>query len=112
MSRVTLTGQQHSELLRSKDDFRRLLAKAAQERNDRAELIPTADGLEPEWVLYERDNMHAAVNRTRASNGLPPCDLAAVKRVETMACGHIDYALKFALYCAELAIDSTPKVDP
>lgn len=56
------------------------------------------------WVIHERELMHQETNRYRAGRGLPPVDLAEVARVERQAEGHSDYASKFALYCAELAV--------
>lgn len=60
------------------------------------------DGLD--WILAERQAMHAAVNAARVERRLPPLPITAVEHVENMACGHIDYVHKFALYCAELAL--------
>lgn len=41
----------------------------------------------------------------RGAAGRAEVHLDALKRVETMACGHVDYTLKikFALYASELA---------
>jgi hypothetical protein len=54
------------------------------------------------WIDHERVMMLKAVNLLRA--GSDPVTLAQIEHVETMACGHSDYARKFALYCAELAV--------
>lgn len=48
------------------------------------------------------------VNEHRALLGKPPVDAAAIERVERWALGHSDYSSKFALYCAELALDTGP----
>jgi hypothetical protein len=60
------------------------------------------------WIDAEIDVMHRAVNRRRSERGLPDLDRATVVRVEQWACGHSDYSSKFALYCAELALDCGP----
>lgn len=36
---------------------------------------------------------------------MPPVGVAEIERVERGTVGHSDYSLKFALYCAELALD-------
>lgn len=56
-----------------------------------------------EWVAAERQAMLRVVNEARAASGKGPVTLADVQRVEQYALGHVDYARKFALYCAELA---------
>lgn len=58
----------------------------------------------PEYVLYERATMLAAVNEERARRGFSPVDEKAIDRVERLACGHVDYASKYPLYCAEIAL--------
>jgi hypothetical protein len=45
-----------------------------------------------------------AVNLERRVRGLPQVIEAQVIRVENQAHGHVDYAHKYALYCAELAM--------
>ncbi|SDH42705.1 hypothetical protein [Microbacterium sp. 77mftsu3.1] len=71
---------------------------AAAERDQR----PDFDGREPGWVLYERAQMHDAVNRLRARLGKPPVATEAIEGAERSACGHVDYAQKFALGAADL----------
>jgi len=46
----------------------------------------------------------SAVNAERARRGLPPVDLKPIDRAERLACGHVDYALKYTLYCTEIAL--------
>jgi hypothetical protein len=48
--------------------------------------------------------MHVAVNVSRMRRQLAPVTLAAIDMADQMASGHSDYASKFALYCAELAV--------
>lgn len=71
---------------------------------DQRNHFDTATG-ELGWVLHERHVMLDTTNRLRASRGLLPVDEDAILRIETSASGHIDYALKFAIGCAELAND-------
>lgn len=56
------------------------------------------------WIEAERRAMCDAVNARRALRGLVPVTMAAIAQVERMARGHTDYARKFPLYCAELAL--------
>lgn len=81
-------------VLRLRDEFLGLLVKAQESRNN----LTCED-----WIAFERNTMHAAVNRERTRLGESPISLEAVERVERMACGHSDYSRKFALYCVELA---------
>lgn len=53
-------------------------------------------------MLYERQQMQSEVNRIRALNCLPPLDEDLLRVAELTSTGHIDYAQKFALRCAEL----------
>ncbi len=41
----------------------------------------------------------------RALLGYAAIDAAAIERVETWAVGHSDYSSKFALHCAEIALN-------
>ena len=61
------------------------------------------------WHVHEVNAMTAEVNRLRLQLGKEPVALEAVYRVETQACGHVDYARKFSLYCAELVNDVPPR---
>lgn len=88
--------------------FLGVLAEAQKERPQRDSLVERADGYpELEWAAYERGVMHEEVNRVRAESGHEPVPLTLVERVEGQAAGHSDYSSKFALYCAELALDVT-----
>lgn len=94
------------DLLAVRDDMLRVLQDAAKHRKLREAIDDRGD---PAWVGYEREAMHAEVSRIRADRGLPPVGIEHVARVEQLACGHIDYATKYALYCAELAVGVTPR---
>lgn len=61
-----------------------------------------------EWIAAERKVMLDETNEWRALLGKPPVDIAAIERVERWATGHSDYSSKFALYCAEIALDTGP----
>ena len=63
------------------------------------------DGSPPRWIAHERETMHRETNRLRAELGKDAIELHQVMTVEELARGHIDYASKFALYCAELVVD-------
>lgn len=52
--------------------------------------------------------MHEAVNVVRLERGRPPVSIDIVRACDTAASGHVDYAIKFALYCAELAAEVGP----
>lgn len=84
-------------------ELRGALLNAAAVR-DLRDHFDTASG-ELGWVLHERHVMLDTTNRLRASRGILPVDEDAVLRIETSASGHIDYVLKFAIGCAELAND-------
>ncbi|MFE0472445.1 hypothetical protein ACFW2V_12610 [Streptomyces sp. NPDC058947] len=86
--------------------LRGVLAEAQEERPRRQELVEGPDG-SPEcaWAAYERGVMHAEVNRIRTQHERSEIPLELIERVERKAIGHSDYTSKFALYCAELALD-------
>lgn len=79
------------------------LTAAQAERPKRQDLV----GDEPAWVRYERDTMWAEVNAARAEAGLPAALLGDLIRAEQQAVGHSDYTSKYALYCAELAQETS-----
>ena len=88
------------------EQFKTLLVEAAKDRDKREQFLPRADGTgtEPAWVIHERKLMHEAVNQERAKRSKKPINMTDVKRVEQLALGHVDYAHKYALYCAELVL--------
>lgn len=55
------------------------------------------------WHAHEMEVVLQKVNDLRARSGLAEVHLDALQRVESMACGHVDYTTKFALYASELA---------
>ena len=57
----------------------------------------------PNWIETERQVMLKIVNEERRKRRRPLLTLEDIERVERTAEGHVDYAHKFALYCAELA---------
>lgn len=58
-----------------------------------------------QWVTYERETMYRETNRLRAELGKKSIEMAEILTAENLATGHVDYASKFALYCAELVVD-------
>lgn len=102
MTTTALSGSQFREYRGLIDHFRKTLRSAAAERPFRRGTVTTDDGIEMEWVLHERQVMLDAVNTQRRQRGLSPVPLAHVVRAESSACGHVDYAVKFAIGCADL----------
>ncbi|MEU4224324.1 hypothetical protein AB0F17_08525 [Nonomuraea sp. NPDC026600] len=91
--------------LAARDAFLAKLAEAARHRDDSQELVPGLYGSQdPAWVVYEAEQMLALVNELRAEEGLPAATLDQVRRIEQSASGHCDYADKYALRCAFLAL--------
>ncbi|PWK81700.1 hypothetical protein C8D88_116111 [Lentzea atacamensis] len=81
----------------------------AKERGKRQEVVATGSA-EPElsWVLYERHGMLAEVNRIREELGYVRTTLGPLWAAERLCVGHVDYAEKWALYCAEIAMEEYP----
>lgn len=80
---------------------------AAKDRDKRKDYVPVPGDPtwgEPGYVAFERDVMLKAVNKERSARGMAPVSLQDFMRVEQLAVGHTDYATKFSLYCAELAV--------
>lgn len=96
------------EKLAVKDEMMVVFQRAAESRSERQEVVEDVvepwPGREPGWALYERQQLHTAVNVERACRYLESVPESVIKRVERMACGHSDYAEKYTLYCAELAV--------
>ena len=82
-------------------DFLRVLNDAQKHRPEKLKRI----GDEVEWVIYERKVMLQAVNAVRLQRKRPQISVEELHRVEEMAVGHVDYSQKFALYCAQLALE-------
>lgn len=81
------------------EKFLQILQNAQNERPRRREW--TGDG--PAWIAFEGEVMLEAVNTERVAAGKQVITMEQLRRAEQDACGHVDYAAKFALYCAELA---------
>jgi hypothetical protein len=62
------------------------------------------------WIQDESDRMLRETNDWRRLLGKRPVAIEAIAKVETWACGHTDYSSKFALYCAEVALDTGPGI--
>lgn len=84
-----------------------VFSEAARKRREREEFVrdPDDNMLVPGWILYEREQMKAAVNAERAKLGKGEVDPKKLLRVEHAAMGHVDYQRKFVLYCTELVFD-------
>jgi hypothetical protein len=92
------------------EEMRKTFQLAASLRKDRSGVVQNKKGeVELEWMEFERQTMLKAVNVAREGRGLPPVTEDDVIRADRMAAGHIDYALKFPLYCAELALGVRPE---
>ena len=89
------------KLIELKDQFLDILNEAQKLRPQKSKYI----GNELEWIIYERNVMLNTVNTVRLQNDLLPVSIYDIKCIEKHAIGHIDYSSKFALYCAELALD-------
>lgn len=61
------------------------------------------------WIAAERQVMLSATNAWREKLGSLPVTESDIRRVEQWACGHSDYSSKFALYCAEIALECGPR---
>jgi hypothetical protein len=91
-------SERHADLLALRKMFEDALVAAAKERSMRQIVV---DG-EMEWIRFERDLMHRLVNNARVVRGKDQVTLAAIRRCEQLAVGHVDYGTKFPLYLAEL----------
>lgn len=91
----------YSERIRLRDAFLTVLAQCPR---DNWELVSTSDGDELGWVVETWFAMSDEIERRRVLLGRPPVLLQAVQDADRMASGHIDYAEKFSLYCAELVL--------
>jgi hypothetical protein len=96
--------QRNDERRKLSDLFRKVLADAMEERDQRQDFVDRPDGRELAWVIFERYQMFIAVNLETKSRRIPPVPMEAVMRVEQSANGHSDYARQFAWGCAGLAM--------
>lgn len=101
---MTMTGAEHDAMLAVRDHLAAALANVMTERAHRDQIVLGDHGLELAWVIHERQTMLAAVNAHRRERGLPEVDEDTIWRIEESAAGHVDYAAKFALRAAMLAV--------
>jgi len=94
--------------LATRDRFLDCLRDASQHRDERWDTVDNGHGPEPAWVGYEASQMLDLVNRIRGERGRPPASIEQVRRIESSAAGHVDYAEKYALRCAFLALEIAP----
>lgn len=92
------------EKLALRDHLLNVLIDAAKERDKRPDVLATPYGMECAWAAFERSVMVDEVNRYREARMLPPIDPHDVRRADSLSAGHVDWAEKFALYCAEIAM--------
>lgn len=87
--------------------FFETLATAQTHRRERDDFVDSdvdPYGHEVGWVVYEREQMHAAVNAELAKRGLGPAPLDEILYIERQAQGHVDYVKKWAIGCADLVL--------
>ena len=107
------SGADQREFIGLRDLLLAELSAAQKERDKRSELVPVeGDWPEAGWIRFERDTMLSSVNRERASRGKALVTAGDILKVERIACGHSDYSSKFALYCAEIIMGTSPNVRP
>lgn len=87
----------HQEFMTVRDELAAVLSAEHAKRKARVN-----------WLAPEIRAMHDVVTSIRAAHGLPPLNEDAVYKADLLAAGHSDYASKFALYCAELALGLKP----
>lgn len=92
------------ERMAVRDELLATLANAGEERDQRWEMVDGPYGRQFGWVVYEAEELLAVVNRVRAERGLPSVEVYDVLRIEQGCSGHVDYADKYALRCAFLAL--------
>jgi hypothetical protein len=61
-----------------------------------------------EWIIAERNVVYQTAVRYAQHNHLRIPTMEEVVSAETSACGHVDYAMKFAIQVADL-LNETPK---
>jgi len=109
---TTLTGTEHSAMLRIHAELLDRLVAAAPQRRDPGAWDPDPATGEAAWIVRERHLLRDAVNQHRAARGLDPVSDEDIRPLESQAEGHSDYAHKFALYCANLAVGIDPLARP
>lgn len=91
---MTRSAAEVHALIALRDEFYLLLEDEHAKRSRRG---TQATGLEQHAMLE-------AVNRERHAAGINGVTIEDIVRIERLALGHSDYASKFALHCAELAM--------
>ena len=89
------------------DHFRETLLSAAGHRRERDDFVPDPHGPcgeEVGWVVYERQQMHTAVNVELSRRGLPGVPVEDMLYIERQAAGHSDYVAQWAIRCADLVL--------
>lgn len=86
-----------TSLLQLRDEFLKGLRSQASRRGEYAD--------SSDWIEAERALMLGLINQKRLGLGKHVMDVAAVIKAERLCSGHVDYAEKFALYCAELVLE-------
>ncbi len=99
-----LTNAEYAEVRAAQDEIYATLTATMAERGQRADIVQDGARFNPAWLVHERETMLAAVNAERRRRGLDDVDVSEVIGVEEQACGHIDYAAKWAYGCARLAV--------
>jgi hypothetical protein len=99
-----LTGAEYTDLVAVREQLHTVLGAAMDERRERDAIVQDGANFNPAWVVYEREAMLATVNAERRGRGLDKVDVSEVMAAEEQACGHVDYAAKWAAGCARLAV--------
>jgi hypothetical protein len=89
----------------------RLLARfleLAKERPYRRYEVTVDGRRELAWIPFEQNGMLEEVNEIREERGLVRATLEPILEAERICVGHVDYAEKWALYCAEIAMKELP----
>jgi hypothetical protein len=97
-----------AQKLAYKDRLVAVLVEAGKKRSLRQNIVNTPHGPELGWAQYEREVMFEETNRLRAEQGHVLGDFARIERFDRLAAGHVDWAEKFSLYCAEYAMQVQP----
>lgn len=96
-----MNSPEHRNHMRRYEYLKDTLTAAQRERQFRPINLEGMD-----WRNYEKMVMWGEVNKFRAALDKPLLNFDKIEEVEQYACGHFDYTKKFALYCAELVLDS------
>ena len=99
---MTMTTQEHQQMLHFRDALRAAHARAAKERDGWNNVVDGPAGEELAWMGRERAMLLAMVNDRRHSLGAEPVTASQVYEVEESAAGHVDYTDKLALRLAFL----------